>query len=87
MPEPEHGDEQAFDSIAERDKEDMPGSWDTSGTESQRMTRLDDALPVVTAIQTFEETAIAPAEIGADELLDEGEVGSATNCGCPAYSS
>jgi hypothetical protein len=71
--------------MAERDKEDMPGSWDTSGTESQRMMRLDDALPVVTAIQTFEEMAIAPAEMGADELL--GEVGSATNCGCPAYNA
>lgn len=72
--------------MAERDKEDMPGSCDTSGTESQRMMRLDDALPVVTATQIFEEMAIAPADIGVDELLDEGEVGSATNCGCPAYS-
>ena len=76
-----------MDSMAESDKEDMPGSWDTSGTESQKMMRLDDALPVVTAIQTSEEMAIAPAEMGVDELLDAWEVGRAANCGCPAYSA
>jgi hypothetical protein len=85
-PEPEHGGEQALDSIAERDIEDMPGSWETSGAESQRTMRLDDPLPVVTAIQTLEDMAIAPAENGV-ELPDGGDVGRAANCGCPAYSA
>ena len=65
--------------MAERDKEVAPGSWDMSGTESQRMMRLDDEPPVVTASQTLEEMASAPADKGADELPDAGEVGRAAN--------
>jgi hypothetical protein len=73
-----------LDSTAERDNEDIPGSWDKSGTESQRMMRL---LPVVTAIQRLEDMAIEPAEKGVDELLDAGEVGRAENCACPEYNA
>jgi hypothetical protein len=51
------------------------------------MIRLDDALLAVTAIQTLEEMASAPAEKGVDELPDTGEVGMAANCGGPAYSA
>ena len=80
----EHGGEQALDSIAERDNEDTPGSWDMSGTESQIMMR---SLPVVTAIQRLEDMAIEPAEKGVDELLDAGEVGRAENCACPEYNA
>ena len=83
-PAPEHGGEQALDSIAERDNEDIPGSWDKSGTESQRMMRL---LPVVTAIQRLEDMAIEPAERAVDELLDAGVVGRAENCACPEYNA
>lgn len=73
-----------MDSIAERDNEDTPGSWDTSGTESHRMMRL---FPVVTAIQRLEDMAIEPAERGFDELLDAAEVGRAENCACPEYNA
>ena len=41
----EHGGEQAFDLMAERDMEVMPGSRETSGTESQKTTWLEP--PVV----------------------------------------
>ena len=58
-----------------------------SGAESQRMMRLDDALLVVTATQTLEEMASAPAARGVDELPDTGEVGRAANCGSPAYNA
>jgi hypothetical protein len=84
MPAPEHGGEQALDSTAERDNEDIPGSWDKSGTESQRMMRW---LPFVTAIQRLEDMAIEPAERGVDELLDAGVVGRAENCACPEYNA
>jgi hypothetical protein len=47
------------------------------------MMRFDDAPPVVTAIQTLEDMAIAPAERGVDEFPDTGEVGRAANCACP----
>lgn len=73
--------------MAERDKEVAPGSWDMSGTESQRMMRLDEAPPVVTATQMLEEIASAPADNGVDELPDAGEVGRDANCACPAYSA
>jgi len=81
-PAPEHGGEQALDSMAERDNEDIPGSWDTSGIESHKIMRL---LPVVTAIQRLEDMAIEPAEKGVGELFDAGEVGRAENCACPEY--
>jgi hypothetical protein len=66
--------------MAERDREATPpGSWDISGTESQRIMRLDDELPVVTAIQRSEDRASAAAEKGVEELLDTGELGRAAN--------
>jgi hypothetical protein len=73
--------------MAERDKEAAPGSWDMSGTVSQRIMRSDDAPPVVTATQMLEEMAMEPADKGVDELADGGEVGRVANCPCPEYSA
>ena len=70
--------------MAERDKEETPGSWDMSGTESQRMMRL---LPDVTATQRLSDMAIEPAEKGVGELLDGWEVGRAANWACPEYKA
>lgn len=41
--------------------------------------RLDDELPVVTAIQRSEDRASEAAEKGVEELLDTGELGRAAN--------
>jgi hypothetical protein len=67
--------------MAERDMEVMPGSWETSGTESQKITRLEP--PVVIATQMLEDVASAPAERGTDELADTGLLGRAANWACP----
>lgn len=67
--------------MAEREKEATPGSWETSGTESQRIMRF--VPPVVTAIQMLEDIASEPAERGTDELPDTGVLGRAANWDCP----
>jgi hypothetical protein len=67
--------------MAERDMEAIPGSWETSGTESQRIMRFEP--PLVTATQMLEDSASAPAESGADELFDTVLLGRAANWACP----
>lgn len=58
------------------------GSWATSGTELQRMTRLE---PDWMESQTFDERA-SDSEVIGEELLPTGEVGRGANCEPPAYS-
>ena len=77
----EHGGEQAFYSMAERDMEVMPGSWETSGTESQKITRLEP--PVVIVAQMLEDIASTPAERGTDALPDTGLFVRGANWACP----
>ena len=85
-PEPAHGGEQAEDwmSSKERDVDVPAGSCDTSGTESQRTTRLVDDDPVeLTAAQTLLERAKELAVSGVD-VLAAGDAASGEKPAWPA---
>lgn len=74
VPAPAHGGEHAADCISRREKapaEDVVGSCEMSGMESQRMS-LELVDPEVTAAQVFDAIARESAESGVDvfEPLD-----------------
>jgi len=70
-PELEQGGEHELDCMSRSESEGAPGSWPTSGTESQRTMRLLE--PVDTETHTFDERASALA--GRGTALDEFEAG------------
>ena len=71
--------------MAERDMEVMPGSWETPGIVSQKITRLGP--PVVIVAQVLEDIANAPAERGTDAFPDTGLLGRAANGACPEWKA
>jgi hypothetical protein len=77
-PDPAQGGEHAADCISTSDKEvaDPDGSWPTSGTESQKITRLFEL--ELTASQTLDERDSEPAANGVD-VFPIGDVGSGEN--------
>jgi hypothetical protein len=79
--EPAHGGEQTDDWISTRarGRDIDDGSWDTSGTEFQNITRDE---PAVKTAQTFLASAKELAGRGMEELI--GVEGRLKNDGCPA---
>lgn len=61
------------------------GSWETSGTDSQKTTRLLEE-PELAIIHTLEESASALADKGVDEFATRGEEGREMNVDSPEYS-
>ncbi len=67
--------------MTDRDMEDIPGSWETSGTESHRIMRLEP--PLVIETQMLEDSASEPAERGIDEFAETVVLGRVANWAFP----
>lgn len=83
-PFPEQGGEHDDDWMSRIERAPVatdPGSWETSGTELQKMTRSE---PDCMESQTFEESA-SDCEVTGVEELPTGDVGRGANCGAPLY--